>query len=71
VDMQRGGLQVLSTGQLDESPSIAPNGADILYTSRSGGRDSLAIVSSDGRVQQKIAASAGELREPAWSPFLN
>ncbi len=71
VDLQRGALQVLSSGQLDESPSIAPNGADILYTSRVGGRDTLAIVSSDGRVQQKIAASSGELREPAWSPFLN
>ena len=71
VDMQRGALQVLSGGQLDESPSIAPNGADILYTSRVGGRDTLAIVSSDGRVQQKIAASSGELREPAWSPYLN
>jgi TolB protein len=71
VDTQRGALQVLSVGQLDESPSIAPNGADILYTSRVGGRDTLAIVSSDGRVQQKIAASSGELREPAWSPFLD
>jgi TolB protein len=71
VDTQRGALQVLSGGQLDESPSIAPNGADILYTSRVGGRDTLAIVSSDGRVQQKIAASSGELREPAWSPFLD
>jgi len=71
VDLQRGALLVLSGGQLDESPSIAPNGADVLYTSRVGGRDTLAIVSSDGRVQQKIAASSGELREPAWSPFLN
>lgn len=71
VDTQRGTLQVLSGGQLDESPSIAPNGADILYTSRVGGRDTLAIVSSDGRAQQKIAASSGELREPAWSPYLD
>ena len=71
VDAQRGGLQVLSNGSLDESPSFAPNGADILYTSRVGGRDTLAIVSSDGRVQRQIAASAGELREAAWSPFLH
>ncbi len=71
VDSQRGGLQVLSGGQLDESPSIAPNGADIIYTSRVGGRDTLAIVSSDGRIQQQIRTSAGELREPAWSPFQN
>jgi TolB protein len=71
VDTRRGGHQVLSSGQLDESPSFAPNGADILYTSRVGERDTLAIVSSDGRVQRQIAASAGELREAAWSPFLN
>lgn len=71
VDTKQGGLQVLSTGQLDESPSFAPNGADILYTSRVGGRDTLAIVSSDGRIQQQVASSAGELREAAWSPFLN
>jgi TolB protein len=71
VDAQRGGLQVLSAGQQDESPSFAPNGADILYTSRVNGRDTLAIVSSDGRIQQRIAASAGELREAAWSPFLD
>jgi TolB protein len=71
VDAKQGGLQVVSTGQLDESPSFAPNGADILYTSRAGGRDSLAIVSSDGRIQQQVASSAGELREAAWSPFLN
>ena len=71
ADTQRGGLQVLSSGQQDESPSFAPNGADILYTSRVGGRDTLAIVSSDGRVQRQIAASAGELREAAWSPFLD
>jgi TolB protein len=62
---------VLSTGQLDESPSFAPNGADILYTGRVGGRDTLAIVSSDGRIQRQIDSSAGELREAAWSPFLN
>ncbi len=71
VDAGHGGLQILSGGQLDESPSFAPNGADIIYTSRVQGRDTLAIVSSDGRVQQQIAASAGELREPAWSPFLD
>jgi TolB protein len=71
VESQRGSLAVLSNGQLDESPSFAPNGADIIYTTRERGRDTLAIVSSDGRIQQRIAARAGEVREPAWSPFLN
>jgi len=71
VDAQRGGLRVLTNGRLDESPSYSPNGADIIYATRDGGRGVLAIVSSDGRIQQHLAASAGEVREPAWSPFLN
>jgi TolB protein len=29
----------------------------------------LATVSTDGRVQQKLAANAGDVREPVWSPF--
>ncbi len=71
VDAERGGLRVLSGGQLDESPAYAPNGADIIYATREGGRGVLAIVSADGRIQQRLAASAGEVREPAWSPYLN
>ena len=70
ADVARGGLRILTAGQLDESPSYAPNGADIIYGSRESGRGVLAIVSSDGRIQQRLAASAGEVREPAWSPYL-
>jgi len=71
VDAARGSLRVLSNGRLDESPSWAPNGADIIYATREGGRGALAIVAADGRVQQRLAADAGEVREPAWSPFLH
>jgi TolB protein len=69
VDAERGTLRVLTGGRLDESPSWSPNGADIIYATRDGGRGVLAVVSSDGRVQQHLAATAGEVREPAWSPF--
>ncbi len=71
VDAMRGSLRVLTNGRLDESPSWAPNGADIIYATREGGRGVLAIVAADGRVQQRLAANAGEVREPAWSPFLH
>jgi len=70
VDVDRGTMRILSNGRLDESPAFAPNGADVIYAAREGGRGVLAIVSLDGRVQQRLAASAGEVREPAWSPFL-
>jgi TolB protein len=65
----RGDEQVLTHGQFDVSPSYAPNGAMIIYASRDKGRGVLALVSSDGRVQERLVSSEGEVQEPAWSPF--
>jgi TolB protein len=63
------GVQVLTKGRFDVSPSFAPNGAVIIYATRDRGRGVLALVSSDGRVQQRLVSSEGELQEPAWGPF--
>jgi TolB protein len=65
----RGEVQVLTKGSFDVSPSYAPNGAEIIYASRDRGRGVLALVSSDGRVQERLVSSEGELQEPAWAPF--
>ncbi|MGI9309007.1 MAG: Tol-Pal system beta propeller repeat protein TolB, partial [Gammaproteobacteria bacterium] len=54
---------------LDESPSFAPNGETLIYATREGRRGVLATVSADGRIQRRISALAGDVREPAWSPF--
>jgi len=69
VDLERSYTQVLSDGRMDESPSFAPNGEQILYATGQGRSGSLAMVSVDGRVQQSIKAVEGEVREPAWGPF--
>jgi TolB protein len=42
----------------------------ILYASIVKGRGILAAVSSDGRIKQKITASAQDVREPAWGPLV-
>src|SRR5277367_5015296 len=65
----RGDVQVLTKGQFDVSPSYAPNGALIIYASRDRGRGVLALVTPDGRVQERLASNEGEVQEPAWSPF--
>ena len=65
----RGDVQVLTKGRFDVSPSYAPNGAMLLYASRDRGRGVLALVSSDGRVQERLVSSEGEVQEPAWGPF--
>ena len=69
VGMERGYLQVLSKGHLDESPSFAPNGETLIYATRDGQRGVLATVTSDGRIHQRISSLEGDVREPAWSPF--
>jgi TolB protein len=63
--------QALTDGQHDESPSFAPNGKMILYATQAGNRGSLAAVSSDGRVRQRLSVQAADVREPAWGPFIN
>ena len=65
----RGEVQVLTKGHSDVSPSYAPNGAEIIYATRDRGRGVLALVSADGRVQERLVSSEGELQEPAWAPF--
>ncbi len=69
VDPANGNLQVLTNGKLDESPSFAPNGAQIIYATREGTRGVLASVSTDGRIKTQIASVAGDVREPVWGPF--
>ena len=70
IDLEHRGSRVLTSGRLDESPSFAPNGAMLIYASREGRRGVLATASLDGRVQQRLAAGEGDIREPAWSPYL-
>jgi len=69
VNPENGNLLVLTDGQLDESPSFSPNGETIIYATRVNGRGILATVSIDGRIQRRIAAQEGDVREPAWSPY--
>ncbi|MGB0966192.1 MAG: Tol-Pal system beta propeller repeat protein TolB [Litorivicinus sp.] len=68
---QSGALQVLTASGFDENPSPAPNGQMMVYATSNGGKGVLGIVSVDGRVNTLIPSTTGDVREPAWSPFLN
>ena len=70
LDMERGETRILTETSLDESPSVAPNGSMVIYATQAGGRGILAVVSIDGRVKYRLPSTEGDVREPAWSPYL-
>lgn len=70
-DLATGQVQTLSETTQDESPSFAPNGRMILYATSIGGKGSLAAVSVDGRVKQRLIDNGGDVREPSWGFAIN
>ncbi len=69
-DLKKGRLSILTETALDESPSMAPNNSILLYATKHNGRGVLAAVSIDGNVRYRLPSEHGDVREPAWSPFL-
>lgn len=69
-DLQTQVLTIITQSAQDESPSFSPNGTQLVYATRKGKYGELGIASVDGRFQVRLPAQLGEVREPAWSPFL-
>ena len=67
LDLDSRGMQTISTGSLNESQSYSQNGSMVVYAAAGG---VLSVVAVDYDVQQRLAAQSGEVRDPAWSPFL-
>ena len=63
--------RTISRGSQDDSPAISPNGMMVLYATDAGGRGSLAVASDNGKAHQILYSQAGDVRDPAWSPYLD
>jgi TolB protein len=70
LDLATRQTQVLTDTDKDESPSFAPNGRMILLATMNSGRGVLSAVSVDGRIKQRVPYTGGDVREPAWGPFV-
>lgn len=71
MELNSGTVRVLTDSRYDESPSFAPNGSMIIFATERNFRGVLEAVSVDGRAHQRLGTSQGDVREPAWSPFIS
>jgi TolB protein len=72
MDLSNKQVTILTDSDRDESPSFSPNGRMILHATVIGGRGVLSAVSVDGRVKQRLTSTQpGDVREPAWGPFVD
>ncbi|WP_019556381.1 Tol-Pal system beta propeller repeat protein TolB [Thiomicrorhabdus arctica] len=71
LDLYTNEFRVLTDTFLDESPTFSPNGEMILYAMNQDGKGQLAVVAIDGKTSQTLKVKDGEVREPAWGPYLN
>ena len=69
-NLRTGKIKVLSETNLDESPTVSPNGNLVIYATRKEDRGVLAGITIDGQTKFLVPSILGEVREPSWSPLL-
>jgi TolB protein len=70
MELATGNVTALTDSGADESPSFSPNSRMIIYATRDKGQEALMTTTVDGRIKTRLAGAQGDIREPAWGPFL-
>lgn len=71
MELSSATVRVLTDTRDDESPSFAPNSRQIIYATRTQGRDVLVTTSLDGRIKASLATPQADVREPVWGPDIS
>lgn len=61
--------QITKGNSIDDSPSWAPNGRHLVFSSIRRGESQLYIITSEGAGLEKISSVGAHLSSPSWSPF--
>lgn len=70
-DLSTTNLKVLTSGNLDESPSFSPDGSVVVYARRVGESSQLVIAPTTGEAGGfELQGQGSAVREAAWSPYL-
>jgi len=70
MDLASGAVKALTDTRDDESPSFAPNSRQVIYATRTQGREVLMTTTLDGRIKARLATNVADVREPVWGPYL-
>jgi TolB protein len=68
IDLNTQQVTTLTTGMngTNESPSVAPNGRHIALTTTQWGKEQIAIIGADGKLERQVTRT-GNNRYPSWS----
>lgn len=69
-NLASGKVTRISKTSLDDSPSVSPDGNRVIYSTKSGRRNVLAIASVDLGNSVYINSGGGDITSVAWSPFI-
>lgn len=70
MDLQNRVMRILTKTGMDEAPSVAPNGSMIIYATQRQGKGVLAVIGVNSGSRYFLPALDGDVREPAWSPYI-
>lgn len=70
LDIESGAIQILTKTLLDETPSLAPNGTMLIYSSTKNSGSVIQLASTDGRFTMSLPSAEGQAKFPSWSPYL-
>ena len=68
LDLDTNRLRLLTSSNLEDSPSVSPGGRRLVYAAQGGKQGELGIVTADGRVKYRLPSATGDVREPVWGP---